>query len=66
MNIAFAAVGFELPFVVNLFVIPIINIIALLPISFGGVGVRETSFIFLYGLFGVSPEGALFISILDL
>ncbi len=45
-----------------MFLGPIFYFILLIPISFGGIGVREASFIFLYGLFGVPTETALLIS----
>lgn len=37
---------------------PIILLLLFLPISFNGVGIREISFIFLFGLIGVSKEQA--------
>lgn len=64
MNIMFLAFGFDIPLVANLFVVPLLNIISLMPVSFGGVGVRDTGFIVLYSLFGVSNEGALLVSLI--
>ncbi|MFH0766419.1 MAG: lysylphosphatidylglycerol synthase domain-containing protein, partial [Calditrichota bacterium] len=58
----FRAVGYELPFLVNLFVTPLLYFVYILPISFGNVGVREGAHIFFYGLFGVPPETALMVS----
>ncbi|MFC2029611.1 lysylphosphatidylglycerol synthase transmembrane domain-containing protein [Chloroflexota bacterium] len=55
-QVFFLALGYELPFAVNLFVAPVIYFVSHLPISFGGFGVREAAFILLYGLFGVPPE----------
>jgi uncharacterized membrane protein YbhN (UPF0104 family) len=52
------AFGQEVPLSVNLFVIPLTQIIFLLPISFGSLGVREGTFIILYGLFGIPKEVA--------
>lgn len=43
--------------------LPIITLLASLPISFGGWGVREGAFVFGLGLLGVSPESAFIISI---
>jgi uncharacterized membrane protein YbhN (UPF0104 family) len=39
-------------------------LVALVPISLGGWGVREGAFIVLLGFYGVSPEQALVISVL--
>jgi len=58
----FQAVGYELPFLVNLFVTPILYFVYILPISFGNIGVREGAHIFFYGLFGVPAETALMVS----
>ncbi len=43
---------------------PIITFVVLLPISIGGIGVREASFVTLFGLVGVSPEAAFTLSVL--
>lgn len=62
----FLAMGRQVPFGVNLFVVPVMLLLFALPISFGGVGVREGSHILLYGLFGLSKETALLASMLSL
>ncbi len=58
----FVAAGYDIPFMVNLFVTPILFFVFLLPVSFGGLGVREVAYIFFYGLFGVPAETALLVS----
>lgn len=60
-QVFFSAAGYEIDFLVNLFLGPIFFLILLLPISFGGIGVREASFIVLYGLFDVPSETALLV-----
>lgn len=65
-QIIFRAVGYDLPFVINLFVCPLFYFIFLLPISFGSIGIREGTYILLYGLFGVPMEVALLVSLLNL
>lgn len=60
------ALGVDLPFVVHLFVWALMNFFMLLPISIAGFGVREASFILLFGLFGVSRETSLAASFLAL
>jgi uncharacterized protein (TIRG00374 family) len=60
----FIAVGYDIPFLVNLFVTPVLFFIFLLPVSFGSLGVREAAYIILYGMFGVPMETALLVSFL--
>lgn len=64
LNLVFNAFGYKIPLVANLFVVPLINILAMIPISLGGIGVRETGYIVLYGLFGVPAEGSLIVSLI--
>lgn len=65
MNIAFRAIGYDVPLIINLFLIPLINIISLVPISFGGVGVRESSTVFLYSIFFVPPESSFAVALIS-
>lgn len=65
-QIFFIAVNYDLPFLVNLFVVPILSFIFLLPISFGSLGIREGAFILLFGAFGVPMETALVVSFFNL
>lgn len=58
-QIFFHASGYDIPFIINLFITPILFFVFILPISFGSLGIREGAFILLYGLFGVPPETAL-------
>ena len=60
------SLGYSLPFIVNLFLVPIFFLIFILPISFGSLGIREGTFILLYGLFGVPAEIALLASFYSL
>ncbi|MBP7828765.1 MAG: CapA family protein [Kiritimatiellae bacterium] len=65
-QIFFRAVGWPIPFLANLFVLPVLMFVFLLPISFGSLGIREGAYILLYGLFGVPPETALLVSFFNL
>jgi uncharacterized protein (TIRG00374 family) len=65
-QIFFFALGYDLPFIVNLFVTPTLYFIFLLPVSFGSIGIREGVYIVLYGLFGVPAEVALLVSFFNL
>lgn len=58
----FQALGYDLAFLVNVFVAPLILLVFTLPISFGSLGIREGAFIVFYGAFGVPPETALLVS----
>jgi uncharacterized membrane protein YbhN (UPF0104 family) len=60
------ALGVDLPLVVHVFVWALMNFFFLLPVSVGGFGVREASFILLFGLFGVPRETSLAASFLSL
>lgn len=46
-----------------LLVVPVSNLLQALPISIGGWGVRESSFVACFGLFGLLPQDALSISV---
>lgn len=65
-QIFFRALGYDLPFIINLFISPILFFVFLLPISFGSLGIREGAYIILYGLFGVPAETALLVSFFNL
>jgi len=60
------AVGVNLPIVVHVFVFTLIFLIFTLPISIGTLGIREGTFIVLFGLFGVEGETALAASFVGL
>lgn len=65
-TVLFKAIGYNVPFTVNLFLTPVFFFIFILPISFGSLGIREGSYVLLYGLFGVPAEAALLVSFLCL
>ena len=65
-QVFFCALDYNIPFIVNLFVAPMIYFIFILPVSFGSLGIREGVYILLYGLFGVPIEIALIVSFLNL
>ena len=58
------ALGVQLPVLTFVAVVPIIFFFSLLPISVGGLGVRETAFVSLFSLVGVSAEIAFTLSML--
>lgn len=65
-QLLFRAAGYSVPFIVNLFLVPLFSLAFVLPISVRGVGVREGLYVFGYGLFGVPAETALVVSFLNL
>jgi uncharacterized protein (TIRG00374 family) len=60
------AVALHLPVTFGQFLIfiPILNVLAMLPISLGGLGIREGGAVILLGKVGVDPAGALTLSLL--
>jgi uncharacterized membrane protein YbhN (UPF0104 family) len=58
------ALHLSVPLVQFLIFIPIINVISMLPISLGGLGVREGGAIYFFGKAGVDPASALTLSLL--
>ena len=65
-QILFISVNHDLPFLVNMFVVPVLYFVFLLPISFGSLGIREGAYILLYGVFSVPMESALLVSLFNL
>lgn len=61
-QLLFHAFGYEIPFAVNLFITPLLFLLYALPISFGGIGIREGAFILAYSAFGVPAETSLIVS----
>jgi glycosyltransferase 2 family protein len=62
--LAAAAVGVPLNIEYALFVVPVFSVIASLPISYGGWGVRELSAVHLLSFLGVAPDAAFAVSVL--
>ncbi len=58
-----AALGVQANIAVYFLIVPLVWIIRLAPVSLGGLGVSEGSFVFLAGLFGIPTGSALAIAI---
>lgn len=60
------AKGLDLPLQLTqcMFVVPVFTLLASLPISFAGWGVRELSCVGLLGFFGIAPESAVIASVM--
>jgi uncharacterized protein (TIRG00374 family) len=59
----FVAVGAPQPFSLTLMLVPVITLIALLPISVLGLGVKDGAFVFFFGGAGVPASLALAVSL---
>lgn len=60
------ALGYDLPVLINLFIAPLSVLVLTLPITVGGIGLREGAYIIFYGAFGVPVETALLMSFCSL
>jgi len=63
--ILFRAMGSPIPFYQHLAIMPLIYIIALVPVSISGFGIREGGFVYFYGQLGVDPSTAFAVSIVN-
>ena len=63
--LAAMALGFHLPFVLFLAIIPIVYLVGRLPISLGGIGVVEGTFVLFGTLMGIEADAALSIALLS-
>lgn len=61
----FRACGQSVPFGIHLAFYPVIVTFAMLPVTIGGVGLREGGFAYFYPLVGVPPDVAIAVSVLN-
>lgn len=64
LQIYFLTAGYEISFMLNLVIAPILYLALLLPVTVGGIGVREVAYVLLYAQVGVPMEVALLVSFL--
>jgi glycosyltransferase 2 family protein len=62
--VAGMALGIDIPLVYYFVYVPIITFLIMLPISVGGLGVREAAFVYFFGSEHMSPEAAFTLSLL--
>lgn len=62
--LVFNAFNISIPFYYHLAFLPLIQIMAILPVSISGFGIREGGFIYFYGMIGVDGSTALLASLL--
>lgn len=58
------ALGLAIPFWYLLLVVPVITLLSFLPVSFGGVGIREGGYVLFLARLGIGKEDALAFSLL--
>lgn len=58
------SIGINIKLIYFVFLIPIINVVEILPISIMGIGTRDWTTIFLYSSLGVSKEYGLSLSLM--
>ncbi len=57
------ALGINVDFITFLLVVPVIFLIALIPVSYAGWGLREAGAVWLFGMVGIANESALAMSV---
>jgi len=62
--VAARGLGLELPFLLFLATVPIVFLVARLPVSLGGIGVVESAFVYLASRLGVLPADAFAVALL--
>ncbi len=60
------ALGLNVPYGLLFTVIPIVNLLFILPISFSGLGTRDVTMVFFLAYAGIAPESAIALSLLML
>lgn len=61
----FRFMGYEIPIIYHLSLIPIIQIISLLPVTISGFGLREGAFVFFYQQLGIPANSLITLSMLN-
>jgi uncharacterized membrane protein YbhN (UPF0104 family) len=56
--------GLHLPLSMFLLIVPISGVLASLPVTLNGLGLRETAYLFLFGMAGVSRDDAIALGLL--
>jgi uncharacterized protein (TIRG00374 family) len=65
-HVFFRAAGYDISFLINLFLSPVFFLLFVMPVTFAGIGVREASFVILYGFFNVPAETAILVAFFSL
>lgn len=63
VDLVFRAYGYDIPFIQHFALYPIIAILTMIPITVGGLGVREGFFVYFYGLLDVPADIAVGVSL---
>lgn len=60
-----AALGIEVPLLYYFIFVPLVFLLTMLPISVGGIGVREGTYVYFFAQIGIATHSALLLSILS-
>jgi len=60
------ALGLELKFYVFIFIIPFVSLVSSIPITIGGIGIRENALVFAIASFGIIQSRATLFSLIIL
>jgi len=58
------SLAWDIPFTLFLFVMPIITILTMIPVTFGGIGLRESAFFLVFSQVGVTGPSAVSLALL--
>ncbi|MBU4484078.1 flippase-like domain-containing protein [bacterium] len=58
--------GFEIPIYYTIALVPMIYLVALLPISINGLGLKENAYVFFFGLIAIGSEASLSMAVIML
>jgi len=64
-DLIFRAINIQINYWEHVAILPIIFLLALIPVSFSGFGIRESLYVLFYGHLGVDPEISFAVSILQ-
>lgn len=62
--VLFASCGVNMGFINHLYIMPLVSVLTMLPVTFGGIGLREGGFLYFYSKYGICSETILAVSIL--
>jgi len=62
--VMFLALNVKLDFVYSFFILPLINFVAFLPITFNGLGVQDGMYVYFFGNMGYDPNQILAVSLI--
>jgi len=58
------SLNMKIAFYIFIFIIPFVSIVSSIPISIGGIGIRENALVFVLAVFGAVQSGAMLFSLI--